>query len=250
MSRTYTGYFVFALIISNLLTYYLTSESLSNVPYKESFKEVHAVPKPKSTGEQPNYLKVAETRSGAIEYSENDLQYVGNAILGLEPSGIRTSLLHVLTAGWFEADHVGLAEWLNQQPEKVDVDQSVAVFSKLASQFDPEGSLEWAASVSERHLQELTVSEVAKQFRSHSPEKFHEYMASGGIVPRLIASTGVARIPSPEEEDFSNTKAAIKMDIIEEESEPIELILARRTRLAGSSSRVNNVELTQDELSL
>jgi hypothetical protein len=243
MARTY--YFVFAFILSNLFTYHLVSKSGSNIPHKENFNEVNAIPKPQSTDKQPKYLKVAQTNLGASEYSRNDLQYAGDAILGLEPSSIRTSLLHVLTAGWFELDHIGLAEWLNQQPEEVDIDQAVVVFSRLAGQVDPETSLGWAASISDRYLQERTVCEVAKQFRSNYSEQFYEYMANGGSGPRLIASTGFATIPGPATA-IPHEEAVVRMDIIEEESESNESILARRVRLAGTSSRVNNVELIQD----
>lgn len=173
--------------------------------------------------------------------SRSSLAEVGDAILGLEKSPLRGALLELLASGWFDKDHVALAEWLNDQPFEVDADHALASFANLASELDPEGSIEWAASVIAPKLREQALGRSAREYARLDPRGYKEFIDSNSPSVRAILSLGLADGYQDE-----STELAYRYDILEEDSEPISSILARRTRLAGSSARVNNVELTLD----
>ena len=245
-------YIVFALVLSNAITCYFTANynRKEDAHFSKVPEQISIVPKHQTVDSHENFSDAQLEKFSEIQVTVNgtyNLAYVGDCILNMKPSNIRKSLLQVLVAGWFEVDSAGLAEWINQQPKDANVDQAVYTFSRLSSVFDPEISLEWAASICDSKVREQAVSQVAKQFRSVDPNSFHQYMSAGGSISRLIASTGIASIPDPNGSDLAG-RDIFRFDIIEEESESNESILARRTRLADSSSRRNAVEINKDSL--
>ena len=243
---SYINYTILALVLSNVATFYLTI-NFHKHEYESTPSQMLLTPKPqisevRKAFAQPDFEEPFEFQTN--KNNEYDFAYIGDKILNMEPGAIQDSLLEILVAGWFDVDQFSLAEWINQQPDEVNVDQAVAAFSKLSSAINPEISLEWAASINNINLREQIVRQVTKQFRSIDPNGFYEYMSKGGSISRLIASTGVAVIPSPDGKKVGE-RVAIRIDHFEEPAESEASILARRSRIAGSSSRPNNVDLNK-----
>lgn len=167
------------------------------------------------------------------------LNEVGQVLLSMEDSPLRDSLLDVFTSGWFAEDHMAVAEWLNEQPTTANADQALAAFANLASEIDPQGAVEWAASVMTPRLREQALQRSVGEYKRFDPVGFRNFMASNSATARAVQSAGLIDNPASEAQPQ-------RFDIIEDSPEPISRILARRTRLAGASSRVNHVQLTVD----
>lgn len=170
------------------------------------------------------------------------LEELGNTVLNLKESPLRAALLKVLSSGWFEQDHIGLAEWLNELPYEVDADHALATFANLASEVDPEGSVDWAASVMAPELREQALSRASREYARKDPRGYKKFIVSNSPSARAILNLGL----DSGYQERADEVVAYRYDIIEDAPEPIASILARRTRLAGSSSRKNNVDLTLD----
>jgi hypothetical protein len=230
---------IFALLLvgTNFATYYLLSnheaEPIVNPVVQSQAEVVTASPA----------LPVEALVESNVGPTNNyvSLEELGNTVLNLKDSPLRAALLEVLTSGWFEQDHVGLAEWLNEQPYGVDADHALATFANLASEIDPEGSVDWAASVLAPGLREQALSRAAREYARMDPRGYKKFIDSNNPSARAILNLG---LDAGYQE--SADKVAYRYDIIEDAPEPIASILARRTRLAGSSARENNVELTLD----
>lgn len=228
---------VFLLVGTNLTTYFLVSnkEAESSVSPAVEREPVALPQKPAEKDEAAVVTQVA------VSDNHTSLGELGDAVLRLEPSPLRAALLEVLAGGWFERDHLGLAEWLNEQPSDVDADRALATFANLASEIDPKGSVEWAASVMTPGLREQALGRAAREYARRDPRGYKNFIDGSSPSARAILNLGLNA--SYQEE---SGEAAYRHDIIEEKPEPIARILARRTRLAGSSARVNNVELSKD----
>lgn len=226
--------YIIALIATNMATFYYVSRHDVSEDYviEETLSKevisIEVIPE-----------RVHETIPTTPQYDEAGLEDVGQALLSMEDSSLKDALLDVFTSGWFSQDHIALAEWLNEQAPDLNTDQALAAFANLASEIDPEGAVEWAASVMTPSLREQALQRTASEFRRFDPVGFKDFMVNNGATARAIRNAGVISSGVDEE-------VAQRFDIIEDSPEPLSRILARRTRLAGSSSRVNNVLLTLD----
>ena len=227
--------FILTLVATNLATYYYVSNS--NAPRGDIVAEPVQV-KVVSAPSRP--IELAKAAPAEIQQRpESSLEAVGQALLSMEDSQLKSALIDVFTSGWFTRDHIALAEWLNEQAPDVNTDQALASFANLASEIDPEGAVEWAASVMTPSLREQALKRSVSDFRRFDPAGFNRFMEGGTLTARAIRNAGIIEL-------VQDGDVAERFDILEDAPEPTSRILARRTRLAGSSSRVNNVQLTLD----
>lgn len=220
------------LIATNLTTYFIFSNNEKQPPI--------LIDKPLLKPDvSHDAVKVVETSDSMAEPGFSSLAEVGQTILLMEESDLRDSLLEVLAAGWFNRDHLALARWLNEQNPEVDTDPLNAKFANLASEIDPEGAVEWAATVMRPKLREQAIRRAADDFQKYDPNGFQEFLDRGGRTARAVYSMGLA--PRDDGSDLP-----VRYDIVEEPTESIAEILAKRTHLAGPSSRPNKVVLYPD----
>ncbi|MEO0508246.1 MAG: hypothetical protein AAF065_00110 [Verrucomicrobiota bacterium] len=238
--------FIAVLCISNFVTYHLSQNSSRNSDHDTNgsrsidFNTPEEVMLPSINRVEVEHIEQLPVEVAA--YPEmKDLSGVGQVLLAVDDFALREQLLRVFTAHWFFEDHRGLGEWLNELPPEVDVDSSLAIFAKLASEIDPEGAVEWAASISDSDLREKILVQSARQFETFDPIRFQDFLRSESYSASAVRGTRIFRsnqeMASAEKERY---------DIVEDEPESIERILARRTRLPSSSSRVNRVELAAE----
>lgn len=218
------------LVVTNLTTYYILSNG------NETQLPVHTE-KPFVVNEPSRVKKFAGvTAELPADLSTASLADVGEVLLSMEDSDLKDSLLGVLAAGWFNRDHISFAEWLNDQNPVIDTDPLNARFANLATEIDPEGAIEWAASVMRPQLREQAIRRAVEGFQKYDPIGYQNFLERGGSSVRAIYSLGLVSRDADE-------AVSINHDIVEEPTESIAEILARRTHLAGSSSRPNKVDL-------
>jgi threonine dehydrogenase-like Zn-dependent dehydrogenase len=157
------------------------------------------------------------------------------AVIGCGYMGL-VSLQLALLQGASQVTAFDLMPWRLKDALILGADQALN-----ASEIDPEGSVDWAASVMTPVLREQALSRAAREYARMDPRAYKKFIDSNNPSARAILNLG---LDAGYQENAD--EVAYSYDIIEEDSEPIASILARRTRLAGSSARVNHVELTLD----
>jgi hypothetical protein len=228
-------FFLLLLILTNLATYtFFEKDHKGVLATDDQVVTASALVKPKPLWlEKESTTLEQNSEAGVITLNE-----LGDILLVMEDSPLKESLLKVFTAGWFEMDHISLAEWLNNLDVDINADVPTATFANMASEIDPEGAVDWAASVMEPVLREQVLRRTVLDFSQYDPDRFEEFLARGDSTARAVISSGLIN-------SYQNDSTMpYRYDIIEEQPESSEVILARRTRLAGSSSRENKVNLT------